>query len=195
MNAVQTPVKRALLGTNPLTRLAFSNQGYPMTFREVLEELRDSQEGRLRFVEALKRLKSSAYFFELPALSQATVDLPFEAMVVDGPPLQKRVQNPAPFAEHFKTKDWAVAFRNLSGDAELIAPTPRVDLPVYAHLAAFVLGAPEEQVIGFWRLAAEKALDKLSDKSFFLSTAGLGVPWLHLRLDNRPKYYRYEPYT
>jgi len=28
----------------------------------------------------------------------------------------------------------------------------------------------------------------------WLSTSGLGVGWLHVRLDSRPKYYTYEPY-
>jgi len=28
----------------------------------------------------------------------------------------------------------------------------------------------------------------------WLSTAGGGVAWLHVRLDTRPKYYRYNPY-
>ncbi len=28
----------------------------------------------------------------------------------------------------------------------------------------------------------------------WLSTAGGGVAWLHVRLDSRPKYYGYSPY-
>jgi hypothetical protein len=28
----------------------------------------------------------------------------------------------------------------------------------------------------------------------WVSTSGLAVPWLHLRLDARPKYYGFEPY-
>jgi len=35
---------------------------------------------------------------------------------------------------------------------------------------------------------------QISDRPTWLSTAGLGVYWLHLRLDSRPKYYRYQPY-
>lgn len=27
-----------------------------------------------------------------------------------------------------------------------------------------------------------------------LSTAGAGVRWLHVRVDDRPKYYHYRPY-
>ena len=34
----------------------------------------------------------------------------------------------------------------------------------------------------------------LTEDSVWLSTSGLGVYWLHVRLDSRPKYYTYEPY-
>ncbi|MDF9799652.1 hypothetical protein OKW21_004915 [Catalinimonas alkaloidigena] len=27
-----------------------------------------------------------------------------------------------------------------------------------------------------------------------MSTSGLGVYWLHIRLDSRPKYYQFDPY-
>jgi Family of unknown function (DUF6940) len=31
-------------------------------------------------------------------------------------------------------------------------------------------------------------------KPVWLSPAGAGVSWLHLRLDDQPKYYGYAPY-
>jgi hypothetical protein len=46
-----------------------------------------------------------------------------------------------------------------------------------------------------WRATAETLLDRISDTPTWLSTAGLGVIWLHLRLDSRPKYYSYRPYA
>lgn len=33
-----------------------------------------------------------------------------------------------------------------------------------------------------------------TDYPIWLSTSGLGVYWLHMRLDRRPKYYTYEPF-
>ena len=35
---------------------------------------------------------------------------------------------------------------------------------------------------------------RISDRAVWLSTAGAGVPALHMRLDDRPKYYHYDPY-
>jgi Family of unknown function (DUF6940) len=42
------------------------------------------------------------------------------------------------------------------------------------------------EVLRRWR-------DDAEFRSFF-STAGAGVAWLHVRLDDRPKYYGYPPY-
>ncbi len=36
---------------------------------------------------------------------------------------------------------------------------------------------------------------RVGDRPTWLSTAGHGVAWLHVRLDTRPKYYRYTPYV
>jgi hypothetical protein len=35
---------------------------------------------------------------------------------------------------------------------------------------------------------------RLSASPVWLSTSGLGVYWLHVRLDTHPKYYQYQPY-
>jgi hypothetical protein len=32
-------------------------------------------------------------------------------------------------------------------------------------------------------------------RRFWISTSGLGVPWVHVRLDSYPKYYQYRPYA
>jgi len=31
-------------------------------------------------------------------------------------------------------------------------------------------------------------------KTFWVSTSGLGVAWLHVRVDSKPKYYSHEAY-
>jgi hypothetical protein len=35
---------------------------------------------------------------------------------------------------------------------------------------------------------------RLNEKPVWLSTAGGAVSWLHVRLDDRPKYYHYAMY-
>jgi hypothetical protein len=68
------------------------------------------------------------------------------------------------------------------------------------HLAAFLRGGQPQHVVWMWaRLGKEvKAVfaadgaDPLSKR--WVSTSGLGVSWLHLRIDSAPKYYNYVPY-
>ena len=38
-------------------------------------------------------------------------------------------------------------------------------------------------------------LPKRGDAPTWVSTAGGGVAWLHVRLDSAPKYYTHRPYT
>jgi hypothetical protein len=73
-------------------------------------------------------------------------------------------------------------------------PAPRADRAHYGHLAAFVRGAPPDQVDAFWAEVARAARSRVSSEPLWISTAGLGVAWPHLRLDSRPKYYRHAAY-
>jgi hypothetical protein len=65
----------------------------------------------------------------------------------------------------------------------------------YPHLARFVRRAPAAQQIELWSHLARALETRLSPARLWVSTAGLGVDWLHVRLDSRPKYYRYAPYA
>ena len=105
------------------------------------------------------------------------------------------------FAEHFRTDTTpAVSFTNLGGDALLIVPQPLVQdyQGIYGHCANFMRGASKSQIAGTLRLVAKHFLERVEarDKaSVWLSTAGTGIAWLHFRLDDRPKYYLYQPFA
>ena len=64
----------------------------------------------------------------------------------------------------------------------------------YPHLASFVRTAPEEQIQDFWKEVSQTYDADLGESPKWLSTSGLGVYWLHVRVDSRPKYYTYSPY-
>lgn len=109
------------------------------------------------------------------------------------------------FAAYFEHSDETngVAFTNLGGDARLIAPVPpKLSddslLNPYSHLAKFVRDAPSRQVKQLWvKVGTEflNSLESASSETIWLSTSGLGVAWLHFRLDSSPKYYEYEPFS
>lgn len=87
-----------------------------------------------------------------------------------------------------------VAFPNLGKDAILVVPCPRGSPSAYGHLAAFVRQAPKDQTHALWALVGDAMVQRLGTKPVWLSTAGAGVSWLHVRLDDSPKYYGHAPY-
>jgi hypothetical protein len=134
--------------------------------------------------------------WEMPVLATTTLPRDFECVLLDSPWLEVPADASA-FAEHFPP-DCArgvVSFPNLGGDALLLAPCPLAADSPYAHLAAFLRAAPGWQQHALWQALAETLAARIGTQPLWLSTAGAAVPWLHLRLDERPKYYGYPPYT
>jgi hypothetical protein len=136
-----------------------------------------------------------AFFWELPALSLNSIHRDSEFVLLDAPALKARAQDQRPFNEHFAANEHDISvFTSLGGDAQLIAPCPTTDIACYSHLAVFIRQAPVLQRQHFWHAAAATALELMSDKPRWLSTSGLGVSWLHARLDQKPKYFQHKPY-
>jgi hypothetical protein len=116
---------------------------------------------------------------------------------VDSSTLAERTPDRRAFAAQFVdagNADGIAAFENLGGDAFLVAPCPLGPETDYAHIAAFTRGAPAAQQHALWRRVGESVARHVSTRPLWVSTSGLGVIWLHVRLDSRPKYYSYEPY-
>lgn len=138
----------------------------------------------------------SAYFWETPPVSRMTLQRNFEYVLIDAPSLAAEPANRSPFVSVFsKASAEVAAFSNLGGDAMLVAPLPLQVDDDYAHLASFVRSAPQRQIDALWRVTSE-ALNSLlaASATCWVSTSGLGVAWVHIRLDSRPKYYNYAPY-
>lgn len=136
-----------------------------------------------------------AFFFECAPTNAATFSrAPFRFALVTSPALAKISEDRASFAEHFpasRNDATVVAFENLSNDAQLVVPVP-LDGANFAHLAQFSLTAPRSEQAVLWRrVAAElKARVKANGASpVWLSTSGLGVFYLHVRVCDKPKYY------
>lgn len=148
--------------------------------------------------EALSAAIASAPFrgllWETPAVSAATLDAPFRAVLLDCPALL-RPQDLLPFQQYLQGPGPAArAFDNLGGDARLIAPAPTAGTDC-AHLAVFLRTAPEASRHALWAVTAAALERRLADPApVWVSTSGLGVSWVHVRLDRRPKYYHHRPF-
>lgn len=157
-----------------------------------LEALADAEEARSALTHALLHVPFDAVAWECPALSRRSLGDPGRFVVVESPSLARVPPEPDAFAEHFGQEPVAV-FSNLGGSSTLIAPAPDGG-PGFPHLLAFLRTADPTRIDALWRTVAAVALGEVSERPRWLSTAGLGVYWLHVRLDPRPKYYRHAPY-
>ena len=170
--------------------------GSPMPFRRFFELLQ-AKEGFADWYSAeLAAFDAEAFYWELPPLTIATIGRDAEFVLIEAPSLARFAPEPAPFAQHFSRApgEDVIVFPNLGGDAVMVVPCPRGPDEHYPHLAAFLRGAETRQVRTLWQTTAQEMLRHVGERPTWLSTAGGGVAWLHIRLDSRPKYYSYEPY-
>ena len=165
-------------------------------------------------LEALDLLASSAAFrdvlsrtiagspyaalrWEMPPITVDTLGRGFEFVLVDDPFLDMEPE-PGVFGPYFEgvpPEVLALAVPNLGRTARLVVPRGVADDSAYAHLKSFVRHAPADQVHQLWQCVARTARQELSQGRLWVSTAGGGVSWLHVRIEHEPKYYSYRPYA
>jgi len=175
-------------------RFAIDRNSRPATFAEILRAWQDDAGFRLLFNSLLADVPYTAFRWETPPAISSTQSQRFEFVLLDSPGLA-RDPDPNAFAEHFgNANSGVVVFPNLGGDAIMVVPCPEADASAYVHLASFVRLAPETQRHALWQSVGNAMTRRIGTKPVWLSTAGAGVAWLHVRLDDRPKYYGFGPY-
>lgn len=176
--------------------------GAPLGWRALAAGLCADDPGlRRRLTAAIAASPEVGLRWETPGVAAGDVEQPFVMATIPAPGLERARPDPRPFAAHLDPSRGPAAvrtFANLGGDALLVAPRPLPGVAdsAYHHLAAFLRRAPPEQIDALWRAVGE-ALRRVwatRDGPVWLSTAGAGVAWLHVRLDRRPKYYKYAPF-
>jgi dihydroneopterin aldolase len=95
-----------------------------------------------------------------------------------------------------------ISFPNLEKDGILVIPRKKWSQDLkefldYKNLSQFTKNAPEEQQQEFWKKVANKLaeeLEKNPNAPRWLNASGLGVKYLHIRIDEKPKYYNHDEY-
>lgn len=173
----------------------------PASFQDFIENALYEGSFSDMLTNALINVDMMGYVWECPSVSESSkASTPFEFVVIPALTLARRTPNPKDFIAHMPTRNSVVSFPNLSGDAVLVVPTLPLlhDYTHMGHLASFLRHASRATSRLLWRVVAEtlqKRLQKAGRATkVWLSTSGLSVPWLHIRLDAKPKYYQYTPY-
>jgi hypothetical protein len=158
----------------------WKNEEFIDDFNSILDEMTD---------------KFGAFFWETPPLSYKTLKRVFEFVCIRSDELNENESNYLPFKEHFDGySDAVICFDNIGNNARLVVPCPMKRTTKYSNLSEFIRNAPVEQKRRLWRKTSEEIQKNLNHKPIWVNTSGLGVSWLHLRIDTRPKYYEYKLY-
>ncbi len=174
--------------------------GARATWREVLGGLLDEADLSLRagLRLALADAPFPAFFWETSPVSQATLDGLFRCVLVESPELSRVRAEPEPFARHFARPDGPPlrSLANPGRDALLVVPFPLGPHAPYAHMASFMREGDPAQVDALWRRTGRVLAGRLKRAAgrVWVSTSGLGVSWVHVRLDQRPKYITWEAF-
>lgn len=183
------------LANGRAVRVAIDRDASPVSYAEVVRRWQQDADFRTWFLALLADAPFAAFRWETPPITAATADRPFECVLLDSPELATTPDADA-FAEHFRgaAPGGVVEFPNLGKDAIMVVPCPGGPPSAYGHLGDFVRQAPEPQRHALWERVGAVMQRRLGTRPVWLSTAGAGVSWLHVRLDDRPKYYGYAPY-
>ncbi len=130
--------------------------------------------------------------WECAPVSADTVDDPVEMVLLPNRLIATLQADPGPFRSHFSPTGGPVAFWSLGGDSRLVCPSAPGDFP---QLHAWAT-TPQADHAALWRLVGLELQAWWANTSepLWLSTHGLGVSWLHVRLDPRPKYIHHRPF-
>ncbi|MGD1704433.1 DUF6940 family protein [Dapis sp. BLCC M229] len=193
-----------ILKESRVHKYTVTDNGKPISYAEVLNLWQSDSDFCAFFISLLSESPFSAYRWETPPITKDTLKRQFEFVLLNSPGLASNPDKMT-FANYFATDDvnnGIVVFENLGKDAILVVPSP-IDsnsslgetlFSAYSHLAAFIRNAPDAQKYALWRIVGETVQQQISDNPLWVSTAGGGVAWLHVRLDSRPKYYGYNLY-
>ena len=181
-------------------RVKLFRAGQQLTWSEVAVLWADDLNFGAFYSEVLAASPFDAFYWECAAVNDPMANrLLFEHVTVKSHGFAPA--SPDDFSEYFGGQNselLVTSFANLGGDSLLVCPTPQGPLTHYGHLAAFVRGASADQKQALWRAVGQTLLQTLQERGArytWVSTEGSGVPWLHVRLDSRPKYFHYAAYT
>ena len=175
---------------------SFSSGASKLTFEQALGLMRSEPAFREFISDVIKSSDYVALRWETAPITRATIGRQFEFVLVADPYLDVSPE-PEVFAPYYRLDQPSPLVRvvpNLGRTAQLVVPRELVAPRVYTHLLSFLNGAPLPQVHALWQCVAETALLTVSDAPLWVSTAGGGVSWLHVRIEGVPKYYVYGPY-
>lgn len=191
---------RAIIHVSPnenINKIFIQKKLKNLSYREVLDLWTNDKIFKDFFIRLLKINKMPSYFWETPPLTNTTIDRDFEC-IMKSKPKNENPPTPNKYADEYvkdKDQDGIVFCKGMEGEEELIIPIPIDSKSDYRSLKLFTENAPLKLQHALWEQVGKNAQQKLSNKPIWISVAGSGVNWLHIRFDRTPSYYQFSEYV
>jgi len=126
-----------------------------------------------------------------------TIDLPYKEEYTEDARLLGKKQDLTPFlkspaslmSKKNEDKKYAIHTINLPKDTILVIPKPRKNKK-FTSIYYFMKNASNIQQAELWKLVAKQARKMLKKyDNIWISSQGLGINYLHVRICSYPKYY------
>lgn len=166
----------------------------PLSFEKVIELWKTNTSFRQFYAKILTDSTFDALFWEHPPITKINLKKEYEFVLINSRALTSVKPESHVFKEHFNVSESVVSFSSLRGDALLTVPKPLTGNENYTHLVGFLRTAPQDQIDFFWEKVSTAFSSKIGFEKKWLNTAGQGVYWCHVRVDSRPKYYKFSDY-
>lgn len=194
-------LKTKKINDNEIRCRLMDHKNQPVSYQRFLEALQSDPAFVDHWIDTLKACPFPHIYWECIVVNQSRLPHQhFECVFTRATALGAISKaDPSSFKAHLQKDQKATSFFNLSQDTLLVCPNTGSNQAEHFHsLASFTRHAPKAQQHVFWRTVAEKAqqrIQKMGQAPIWLSTHGTGVPWLHVRIASRPKYYHHKAYT
>jgi hypothetical protein len=184
-----------MLSSDRIIHFVIEGDSAPVSYADAIRLCQSDSDFSTFFIDLLRQSPFPAFRWETPPVTMATADRPFEFLLLDAPEVSL-APDPAQLAAYFDftAPGEVVEFPNLGADAILISPCPDEPPADFGHLAAYLGTHVNLQQHQLWQAVGAAMQRRISSQPVWLNTAGGGGAWLHVRLDDRQKYYVYAPY-
>lgn len=166
-----------------------------LSFQKVFDLWRESSEFTCFYVSLLEEGEYSGLFWEHPPLTLIDLNQDYECIIYRTHAFDKKSVDEDAFKDFISSNHLITSFPNLGKNAMLIAPTKQNEAACYKHFGIFLQQAGKEQILALFQEIGKLTLEQINEKEqIWLNTSGMGVFWLHIRLDTIPKYYKTKRY-
>jgi len=211
MSFRQGSFKASLSGIQGDGVIAKFTQGNDLiTWKKCIELLNSSDDFKTLLVNVMNSVPFKSYFWETIPFSDRTAGtIGFQFVCLNAPNLEGLQADCTSFGSaHGQIR----VFPSLSRDAVLVVPPDRSadgkEVKKYAshsQISTFLRDVDSTERLRLFqelgRTLQVHVIDQAGNFSMlgptvpvWVNTEGSGVPWLHLRIDTRPKYYHYDPF-